>query len=196
MKRGPRGDAIVARRRDSARRAKTTGARSLTRSKRTTDFTCSFSCSWRAPNPSSHKRQTTASARGKHSSHPSSLAGLAHAPPARRMAVPDALIGRVLLVAITAAFAYATVWLFAVVRAGTSSSRGALAARRLAPCTPPPPHPANSSAPPPHSRTQTPPTHNSPSSNKATPSSRSSRPRTTPSFCPSASRAQSPPPPH
>lgn len=30
------------------------------------------------------------------------------------MSVPDALIGRVLLVAITAAFAYVTLWLFAV----------------------------------------------------------------------------------
>lgn len=32
------------------------------------------------------------------------------------MSVPDALIGRVLLVAITALFAYLTLWLFAVVR--------------------------------------------------------------------------------
>lgn len=32
------------------------------------------------------------------------------------MSLPEALIGRVLFVAITAAFAYVTLWLFAVVR--------------------------------------------------------------------------------
>jgi hypothetical protein len=32
------------------------------------------------------------------------------------MSVPDALKGQILLVAITSAFAYATLWLFAVVR--------------------------------------------------------------------------------
>jgi hypothetical protein len=55
------------------------------------------------------------------------------------MSVPDALIGRVLLVAITAAFAYATVWLFAVVRVRELSGLGAEQRQRYTPPRPPSP---------------------------------------------------------